>query len=179
MSDGFEPVGNKHTQHGGKQLRLYPSSTGGYLTAAAVREFFDDCETVTLAVNRKNSRLGIRAGSDGPGDTYALTKGDYDSASVAVRTALRELGVETDALEQNWRFDLETDGPYVVADLAELVETATGAVHCEDCGQRFASEGGKNNHQTRTHGDHAKEVLENTDPDAVGEPFPAGGDGDV
>lgn len=177
MTDDFEAVSGKWTRQGTKQLRLHANSPAGYLTAAAVREFFGDVGEVTLAVDREHSRLGIRAGPDGPGDTYSLSKSSSDNANVAVKTALRELGVETDDLESNWQFDLQADGPYIVADLSELVEAATGAVHCEECGRRFASKQAKNGHRTRTHGDHAKEVLESADADTVGEPFPDGGDG--
>jgi len=173
MSDDFEPVTNKSARRGTKQLRLHTGSPGGYLTAATIREWFDDVDTVTLAVDREHSRLGIRAGGDGPGDAYTLSKSDWDSAKVAVKTALRAVGVEVDDLERNWRFDLERDGDYVVADLSALVEAVTGAVHCEDCGQRCDSERAKNAHYTQIH-DDPKECLEDTDPDAVGEPFPGG-----
>jgi len=173
MSDDFEPVTNKSTRRGTKQLRLHAGSPGGYLTAAAVREWFDDVETVTLAVDREHSRLGIRPGDGGAGDAYSLSKSDWDNANVAVKTALRELGVEVDDLEDDWRFELERDGNYVVADLSELVEAETGAVHCETCGERFETEGGKKTHHTRIHDDQIGS-LEETDPDEVGEPFPGG-----
>jgi hypothetical protein len=175
MSSDFEPVTNKSTRPGTQQLRLHAGSTGGYLTAAAVREYFDDVDSVTLAVDRDHSQLGIQPGSDGHGDPYTLTKGDYDNATIAVKTALRDLGVDTEDLDDNWGFELEKDGCYVVADLTGLVEHAAGAVHCEDCGRRFESERAKNNHYAETH-DDLKEVLEETDADAVGEPFPAGGE---
>jgi hypothetical protein len=173
MSDDFEPVTNKSARRGTKQLRLHTGSPGGYLTAATIREWFDDIDTVTLAVDREHSRLGISAGGDGPGDAYSLSKSDWDNATVAVKTALRELGVEVDDLERNWRFDLEADGDYVVADLSKLVGAVTGAVHCEGCGRRFESEGTKKAHFTEIH-DDPKEALEDTDPDAIGEPFPRG-----
>jgi hypothetical protein len=173
MTDGFKPVTTKSECRGTEQLRLHTGSPGGYLTAAAVRKFFDDVETVTLAVDREHSRLGIRAGSDGPGDTYALSKSDWESANVALKTAFREMDVELDDIERNWRFDLEADGDYIVADLSELVEAETGAVHCETCGERFESGRGKKTHHTRIHDDKV-ESLEDTDPDAIGEPFPGG-----
>ena len=174
MTDGFEPVTNKSQCRGTEQLRLHTASPGGYLTAAAVRTYFDDVETVTLAVDREHSRLGIRPGSDAPGDVYKLSKSDWDNAKIALKTALREMDVELDDLKRNWRFDLEADGPYVVADLSGLVEAATGAVHCEECGQRCENEGAKKAHYTKIH-DDLKETLEDADPDAVGEPFPGGG----
>jgi hypothetical protein len=149
------------------------SSPGGYLTAAAVRDWFNDVETVTLAVDRDHSRLGIQPGPDGPGDAYTLTKSDYDNATIATKTALRNLDVEVDELDDTWRFDLEKDGRYVVADLRDLVEHLAGVVHCEECGRRFESEGAKKSHYTRTH-DDPRGALEDTDPDAVGEPFPGG-----
>jgi hypothetical protein len=173
MSDDWDPVTNKSTRPGTKQLHLHSGSDGGYLTAAAFRKWFDDVDTVTLAVDRDHSRLGIRAGPDGPGDAYTLTKSDYDNATLAVKTALRKIGVEIDHLEDNWRFDLEADGPYVVAHLSALVEHVAGAVHCEDCGRRFESEGAKKSHYTSAH-DDPKEALEDTDPDTVGEPFDGG-----
>lgn len=173
MSDDFEPVTNKSTRRGTKQLRLHTGSPGGYLTAAAVREWFDDVGTVTLAVDREHSRLGIRAGGNGPGDAYSLSKGDYNYATVAVKTALREVGVEVDDLEDDWRFDLEVGGDYIVADLSELAEAATGAVHCEECGQRCENERAKDAHYTQIHND-PKDALKDTDPDEVGEPFPGG-----
>ena len=173
MSDDFEPVTNKSTRRGTKQLRLHENSPGGYLTAAAVREYFDDVDVVTLAVDSEHSRLGISAGGDGPGDAYSLSKSDWDNATVAVKTAFQTLGVECDDLEQRWRFPLEEDGRYIVADVSQLVEAVTGAVHCNTCGQRFDSERAKKGHYTSSHND-PKESLEGTDPDAVGEPFPGG-----
>jgi hypothetical protein len=175
MSDGFEPVTNKLTRRGETQLRLHTGSTGGYLTAAAVRKWFDDVDTITLAIDTDHSRLGIQPGANGPGDAYSLTKSDWDNATIAVKTAIREMDIEVDDLEDNWRFDLEKDGRYVVADLTGLVEHAVGAVHCEECGRRFESEGAKKIHYTRTH-DDPRGALEDTDPDAVGEPFPSGGE---
>jgi hypothetical protein len=169
----FEPVTSKSTRPGTKELRLHTGSPGGYLTAAAVREWFDDVEAVTLAVDREHSQLGIHPGADGPGDTFTLSKSDYDNANVAVKTAFRTLGVECDDLEQRWRFPLEEDGRYIVADVSQLVEAVTGAVHCNTCGQRFDSEQAKKGHYTSSHND-PKESLEETDPDAVGEPFPGG-----
>jgi hypothetical protein len=173
MTDDFVPVTTKSECRGTEQLRIHTGSPGGYLTAAAVREFFDDVETVTLAVDRDHSRLGIRAGPDGPGDVYSLSKSDWDNAKVALKTALRELDLELDDLERNWRFDLEADESYVVADLRELVEAVTGAVHCADCGRRFESEQAKGTHYTKMH-DDAQGSLKDADPDAVGEPFPGG-----
>lgn len=176
MTDEFKPVTTKSTHRGATQLRLHANSPSAYLTAAAVRKFFDDVEAVTVGVDREHSRLGIRAGPDGPGDAFALSKGDYDSADVALKTPLRQLGIEVDDIGSTWRFNLEAEGPYVVADLSELVEAATGAVHCEECGRRFASEQAKGTHYTKTHDDH-QESLANADADTVGEPFPDGGDG--
>jgi hypothetical protein len=175
MSDDFQPVINKSMRRGTQQLCLYTGSSGGYLTAVAVRKWFDDVDTVTLAVDRDHSQLGIQPGADGPGDAYSLTKSDYDPAQVAVKTALRELDVDVDDLDETWRFDLEKDGRYVVADLTDLVEHAVGAVHCDVCGRRFESEGAKKTHYTRTH-DDPRGALEETDPEAVGEPFPARGE---
>jgi hypothetical protein len=176
MSDDFTPVTTKSTRPGTKQLRFHAGSSGGYLTAAAVREYFDDVDTVTLAVDRDHSQLGIQPGPDGPGDPYTLSKSDYDNATIAVKTALRDLDIDTEDLEDNWGFQLETDGRYVVADLTGLVEQVAGAVHCGECGRRFKNQKAKNSHYGETH-DDLKEVLEETDPDAIGEPFPEGDGG--
>jgi len=175
MSDDFTPVTNKSTLSGIKQLRIHSKSSSGYLTAAAVREWFDDVDMVTLAVDRDHSRLGIHPGSDGAGDAYTLSKGDYDNATIAVKTALRGFDVDINGLDDNWGFELEEDGRYIVADVTDLVEQVVGAVHCEECGRRFKSERAKNTHYGGTH-DDLKEELEETDPDAVGEPFPASGE---
>jgi hypothetical protein len=176
MSDDFTPLTNTYTRPGTTQLRLHAGSRGGYLTAAAVREYFDDVDTVTMAVDRDHSQLGIQPGPDGPGDPYTLTKLDCDAATFAVKNALRDFGIDLDDLEDNWGVELEEDGRYVVADVTNLVEHVVGAVHCGECGQRFKSERAKNSHYGEAH-DDLKEVLEETDPDAVGEPFPKGDGG--
>jgi len=173
MSEDFTPVTNKSARRGEKQLRLHESSPGGYLTAAAVREYFDDGETVTLAVDQEHSRIGIQPGSDGAGDAYTLTKSDWDNATIALKTALREIDIDQDCLNETWRFDLQPDGDYIVADLKPLVEHHVGAVHCDECGRRFKSDGALKSHYTSTH-DDPKEALADADPDDVGEAFPGG-----
>jgi hypothetical protein len=50
MSNDMQPVTNKSTRRGEAQLRLHTGSPGGYLTASAVRKWFDDVDTITLAV---------------------------------------------------------------------------------------------------------------------------------
>lgn len=150
----FEPVDTKYQTDGPRELRIHSSTGTGYLTAGAVREWFQDTKQVTLFVDREHSQLGIKRQRVDDADTYKInTTGGGNGASLAIKSVFRELDIETHQLDENYRFPLEYDNDerLVVADLTELVEAETGAVHCQECGKRCANEPARKSHHTRTH----------------------------
>lgn len=170
----FRPIDTKNQTRGTKELRIHPSTAAGYVTAGAVREWFEGVEEVTLHVDRENSRLGIESGENGAGDTFSLTqKGSGQGAGLTVKPVLRSLDIDPDLVEDSHRIPLEHDSEsdFIVGDLASLVEQYTGAVHCDVCGKRCRTEQGLQTHVTAQH-DGARKTLQEMDPDDIGEPIP-------
>ena len=175
---GFESVDKNRVLDTPPELRIHKSSTGtGYLTASAIREYFERSRNVELLVDEETSRIAFKRNPSEDAETFKLSGAGEGSrgADIHIKGALHQLGVDIKDVTTGWRFELEIDesNRLIIADLRELVEAHTGCVHCPECGKKCKTEQGLKNHVKKVHDeDYARTVLENTDPDEVGGAFP-------
>lgn len=176
---GFSEYSEKtHHRTSEAYLSVGPG-TPGYLTVAAVREYYRDVDEITYLTDVEYSRLGIHPGPRSESSrTYTLS-GKDGGASIALTTVLAEYGITREDIESTHHLALEydDDAGFPVVDLSPLVAEYTQVVPCPECGKRCKSESGVKSHHTRTHDDeYALTKLQEMDPDDLGGPTPAGDD---
>jgi len=180
---GFEKVTSRYEHSPSDQPRITihsGSSTGGYLTKTTVSQYLDGDGYIAYLVDRDYSKLAIEPTTETDPNAYTLSTKSGGGAQIAVKSALQELDINRDDLEESWSFTLEydEDADRLIADLTDLVNAATDAAACEECGRRCKNKDGLQTHYTKTHGRNAKlrKTLEETDPDEVGRDVPDGDD---
>lgn len=162
------------------RLNIRPGYNQGYLTVGAVEKYFQRGGGVTSRIayytDREYSKLGISVAEDGP-DSFTVQNKDSGASISVGGTLMKAFDVDVDDLDKQWKLDLTKDDEHglVVADVSELVEATTGAVHCSECGLRCASDRGLASHVGSIH-DSARQDLEDADPDEWGGEAPDGDD---
>jgi len=176
---GFERVEAKHQQPSAPTLRITATSQAAYLSAGAVRQYFEGVVEVEYHVDSDRLLLAIVPHNGDGANAYALGRKHGGGANVYARKPLGQLDVDTDDLDEAHVCPVfeDDDSGFVVADVSSVVEDATDDVHCPECGERYAEQGLKT-HLNRTHGEADYiGTLEEMDPDEIGEPIPEGDGG--
>ncbi|MBX0325766.1 hypothetical protein EGH21_22370 [Halomicroarcula sp. F13] len=119
-TDGFEVVRKQSTRRADPRLTVYQDGNG-YLNATAIDRHFEDVDGVQVLIDQDAGRIAFRPADEVNNvDTYSLTHTDA-GADIRLRTPLRTLGVDLDAIEETRYFDLEPADGLVVADVSALL----------------------------------------------------------
>ncbi|MDS0280336.1 hypothetical protein NDI85_21355 [Halomicroarcula sp. S1AR25-4] len=119
-TDGFEVVRKQSTRRADPRLTIYQDGNG-YLNASAIDRHFEDVDGVQVLIDQDAGRIAFRPADEVNNvDTYSLTHTDA-GADIRLRTPLRALGVDLDAIEETRYFDLNDADELVVADVSALL----------------------------------------------------------
>lgn len=113
----WQQVRKQSTRRGDPQLSIYTNGDA-HLNVRAVEEYFDDVDAVLLHYDPAGQRLAFEPVHDAV-DAYSLTKAD-SGADIRLQTALTELGIDVDAIDETQFIPLLQEGELIVADLSDL-----------------------------------------------------------
>lgn len=161
-------------------LHIRPGGNQAYVTVGAVREYFTQyghvVDEVGYLTNVEESVLAFDLDADA-GDVFSFVDSD-SGGNLAIRGVLKKaFGIAPDDITETHSIELTTDEEtgYVIADLKPVIEDATEAAHCEDCGQRCAHERALKTHRSRMH-DGPQAMLKDGDLDDIDDDRPEGDD---
>ncbi|GGO03693.1 hypothetical protein [Haloarcula pellucida] len=164
-TDGFEVVRKQSTRRADPRLTVYQDGNG-YLNATAIDRHFEDVDGVQVLIDQDAGRVAFRAASEVNNvDTYSLTHTDA-GADIRLRTPLRALGVDLDAIEETRYFDLEPVDGLVVADVSALL--VVGDVVGNDDADTDDSKGDATTDATDEATDDVDETTPDTESDSDG-----------
>ncbi|WP_331232745.1 DUF7563 family protein [Natronorarus salvus] len=145
---GFEPIDELTTYNNqGPQLSVYPDG-GARISAEAVRRWLNGEDRAGLHWDRERGLIGLAPGEEGAHTRVISSDGDSSGATISVKTALNQVGVEG-RLDQTVTVPLEWDDDHgmmvgelltELEDLGEIGDGDRGDADADDSDQEGSEE---------------------------------------
>lgn len=131
QSFDWQPVDEDDRLHRDPVPRLSIYSDGsGRINAAADAEWFVDYDGFKRYADRTRGAIAFEP-TDGD-DVRVISRDEGKGGTVALKKALRRVGVDVDALDDSHRIELDAIDGMVVADVSRLVEQPIAATRTGD-----------------------------------------------